>query len=1694
MDLELAKKALINADRKAQAGDTKAKADAEYLAKFINDNDPYFMEKASDKRAEEESIGKRALGGAAAASDFITGMASLPLAGIAGVVGGIQDKVTGKGDFLPGAVRRIEEVQKATNLGELTGLAQGEGYQAAQGVLGLPAEAGIKASRGIGALTRLPFQGLQGAVEHLEHPERSPLSSTIEDVEGTFLGYGLAGPIAKRGGQAIAKVDPTLRNIKAKKPADLTPEELQARFQASQERAWRQADEEQASRRSSRNEEPIQYPKKDDLSIVPEMDTETVVGRRSPGPEVVRSNRTGERMYIPEEQGDRGIDFGTEDVQGYGRNPLIDEGGLRSPYGESAFLEGAELPPDATRTRPFDKSKGAFEQRQQADMANLQAEENARATDFQARREEFGPDRNPQDLALDYDPFGLKDLEKSTESPKPAPEGIDYETLPETVNKDFVLQNKLKRFEELKARLGEVAAKELTLKQDEGPSYYPNTEINEKFQREFKKEQDKLQKNIENLKKEIDTRLRNEHGWSYPSLEGPKQPYSRSIYTRQRGQVFKTPDMQRSSEARITGGDKVVKTNRHPLGGVGKKQGGAIDPEVFTKLFPEFIKSIFKDADGKLIPLYHGTSKDKPFDKFKKSSRGTWLTTDPEAASSYAKQNDSQKHVWNPETRRLEDVNTSAHVHQVYANAEKIYQMTEAEKAEYHRTSNYAAFQRKLTAKAAAEGYDAIDYGGGVYAIINPENIKSAISGDSKAPLGSKRIASSQRGSIDPSVFGEGLAKILSTGKAIGKSTFSMEPRPNKPTKELRGKEQIYALTGSDPRDIPTFVSDVLKDKANLKDIDDPLSPRGLMRKGLPPSAVGKLSARYNPLVSYHSHVMDKIDGAVRFAKETAVWGKTASNNWRGKPSMVKSDDGALTIIHGIKRGRQETFRTTVMKYMDGKLLTEEGLDSPSNSMLMADGLSPREIQGYRAMEKQFNTLLDRVNEMGAKVNKEKWTPIRRIPGYFPGVWLGDYRAFVKDKEGNNYATLAFDHPYELKQLEAQLPQLESQHGVKGLFIEESDVSANKYTMKDTSAFQLALDVFPADTPLGKALEQARNDIVKHRGFRKHGLQKKGVYGSLGSGKGDFSGMVRASEIYFEQGYNFLGDMQKKLALSELRDTFAKNDYSLEQNLKNTNRYLDDITANSIGSVENMWKGLDAVLEVPMEVSGRMTGIGGRSSAKRTIRGLNALANIYNLVTMKQPIVNAMQPLYALPKAMQIKARFGSDVSITSNFTRALTEAFVPGYLSVESRSALTYARNTGMIDARTLDLINGNAGQAKSIIGKGIGATSKGFGHLQSWWEQEVVRVPVYLFFNHMLKGEILETKARHEAAAQMTSDYMVNYSKTQTPMIYSQMGLLGEAARPYQQFTHNYQGQLLEFTQETINNKDARPLAAFMGVQWTMAGLLGLIPLAGGVTAAVKAYNAFTDDPVPTPEEVLMSSGQSNVWTWGPASVFTGLNLTSSAGAPNIFPTPGMPGVSLATSLGKDVGGLAVDAMQGTADTPSKMKAAMTATPSALKGLVQEHFAGGPDKPIPNPRRDMVPDLPRPRTSGERFIKNWLGADPLSEAIPKAKIRKVEEGLKKLNAKEQKYINKFVDDYVSTGETNEKMLAKLKESGTKPSEVISAIKSKIKDRALGRLESQLFKKGIRDKKKMLDLMDKYDLELSDLSIAELADRAREE
>ena len=48
------------------------------------------------------------------------------------------------------------------------------------------------------------------------------------------------------------------------------------------------------------------------------------------------------------------------------------------------------------------------------------------------------------------------------------------------------------------------------------------------------------------------------------------------------------------------------------------------------------------DKDGKPIVMYHGTSKDVDFKKFKAGRRGIWFTSSTDEASMYAKDNDSK--------------------------------------------------------------------------------------------------------------------------------------------------------------------------------------------------------------------------------------------------------------------------------------------------------------------------------------------------------------------------------------------------------------------------------------------------------------------------------------------------------------------------------------------------------------------------------------------------------------------------------------------------------------------------------------------------------------------------------------------------------------------------------------------------------------------------------------------------------------------------------------------------------------------------------------------------------------------------------------------------------------------------------------------------------------------------------------------
>ena len=139
-----------------------------------------------------------------------------------------------------------------------------------------------------------------------------------------------------------------------------------------------------------------------------------------------------------------------------------------------------------------------------------------------------------------------------------------------------------------------------------------------------------------------------------------------------------------------------------------------------------FGKSVLHD-DGVPRTYYHGTSKDIDFKKFKMSRHGIWMTSEPEEASQYALDNDSQgfkRDGWD-----FKRVNTASRVIPVHARIEKPFVGPIPDE---YRQDNYKKSQSDWFDSLRANGYDGwvpnSQNGKLAVALGHPGQIKSALS------------------------------------------------------------------------------------------------------------------------------------------------------------------------------------------------------------------------------------------------------------------------------------------------------------------------------------------------------------------------------------------------------------------------------------------------------------------------------------------------------------------------------------------------------------------------------------------------------------------------------------------------------------------------------------------------------------------------------------------------------------------------------------------------------------------------------------------------------------------------------------------------------------------------------------------------------------------------------------------------------
>jgi hypothetical protein len=147
-----------------------------------------------------------------------------------------------------------------------------------------------------------------------------------------------------------------------------------------------------------------------------------------------------------------------------------------------------------------------------------------------------------------------------------------------------------------------------------------------------------------------------------------------------------------------------------------------------------FGQSKVVDPAGAPLRVFHGTSKDDPFEAFRVDKRGAWFTKDPAYASEYAAQNDSMNLVPNPTRENpwgYRPVNTASRVIPTYLSFQNPLVVPQRELHEMAYKlggENYSRGQGLLFDKLRQQGYDGIIADDTFVALGEPGQIKSAIS------------------------------------------------------------------------------------------------------------------------------------------------------------------------------------------------------------------------------------------------------------------------------------------------------------------------------------------------------------------------------------------------------------------------------------------------------------------------------------------------------------------------------------------------------------------------------------------------------------------------------------------------------------------------------------------------------------------------------------------------------------------------------------------------------------------------------------------------------------------------------------------------------------------------------------------------------------------------------------------------------
>lgn len=776
------------------------------------------------------------------------------------------------------------------------------------------------------------------------------------------------------------------------------------------------------------------------------------------------------------------------------------------------------------------------------------------------------------------------------------------------------------------------------------------------------------------------------------------------------------------------------------------------------------------------------------------------------------------------------------------------------------------------------------------------------------------RIPASQRGAVDLNAF-----------KSAPDSTASLTPdhpaviEAAKALLQQKREAVVNKIVGNPYNDNITTPEQVVAAAQGVKDIGaGALARMKTVTSGINSSVLSS----NNPLLKFARWALRQSDKGADQMAEHYITGKNGIvNKWRGLSNVEQNE--VMGVL--MKQDSKQTSYTP-----------EQLKDAGFNDKQIAVIAQQKEMEAVKI--KVWNAALESTGH----------APIEPYDGHFPGVFSGDYRTMVFNKDNHPVGYVGtntkWGHDKVVNDLKAKLPDHTFEFmGRKSL----GKMTNNAYSTGMSELVKVIAEHDPEFAEMQKQVDTlVSSNADKLYGANLHALGKKGskegigIFGSEGNKPWEDK-TTNTKEAF--QAYTKYWDEGMRSHLNLPVETQLKGlirNPSID--MPNAKNYLEAYMQHATGrSVGDLGKAFDLLLDAPFKAAGMGPSVARRVVNETTKRVGQKLMGYANLAHTAVQFLQV--PTMSVPEFVTIAHQF--DVPVTKLATsQAVGTRLVGSFLSGKEvadpyhQAALDFAQKMGM----------GHFSEFQDMSKVGQGKVGRVFDDVVDMNRKlpEITTRP-FTFFTlaDMLKDNMHLTEAEKlNTAYNATQEAMIDYSPREKPMVYGSLGQMGKLTGSLSTFKHGAFAQTGRFFKEAAKGNVA-PLATTAAAMVALAGVRGIWGYDDADTI-VKSLTGMAGNRRSIRELLLDPNVSSEVIKSGALSAYTNLDLAGRVSINGMIPQS-VPEAAVGPFGGDlmKVGEAALETTKGHGSIAWKNLATTLMPNGPLKGVTRETLLNNPD-----------------------------------------------------------------------------------------------------------------------------------------------------